>query len=394
MEYLDHNGDRYQKDEFLSGDVKTKLEAFHDEYGLPKFSNEENTAFYQKIAYDDLKAVIPDDIELPLIDIPLGANWLDKNITDSFLRDIIGLQNLTTNYIHGKGFSIHFTHVGDREFLIATGKDFYKQTGMEYVSGIKYIEDMLNNKTLLVQKTIQLNGAKEKMTIKDPIATQGLENLKKQLQREFKQYILDNDTFATTAQKQYNDTFNREVRRKYDGSHIQLIGANKDIELREHQKNASYRFFQERSVLLAHDVGTGKSYTMIASALEGKRMKLYNKPIIIAPNHIAPQLAVDARKLYPNANIKLVQAVSRKNKNKELASLKNNKHDLIIGTLTAFTNMNVSPNLFNKYMEQEIKYLKKIKDELVNKTNISTRDIKGIERRIDNAKKQNKGLYR
>ena len=387
LEYLDHNGERLNKDIFLSGDVKTRLESFHDEYGLPKFSDDETIAHYQKIAYEDLKNVIPDDIEVPHIEIPLGANWLDKNITDSFLSEIVGLDYLNTNYIHGAGWKVNFDGLKDRDFMIATGKDFKANTGVEYINGIDYIEDMLNNKTLVVQKTIK--GDKDKTIIyRDPIATQSLESLKKQLKREFKQYILDNDSFSEIAQKQYNDTFNREVARKYDGSHLKLHGANSDIELRKHQKNAVFRFFQELSSLLAHDVGTGKSYTMIASAIEGKRLKVHNKPMIVLPNHVAPQIAAEARRLYPNANIKLIQAVSRKDKNRALASLKNNSHDIIITTYTAFTNMNVAPSAFKDYVQKEVKFLKQIQKKLKEDGNASKREVNSIENRIEKAEER------
>ncbi|WP_158655012.1 PBECR2 nuclease fold domain-containing protein [Helicobacter rappini] len=387
LEYLDHNGERLNKDIFLSGDVKTRLESFHDEYGLPKFSDDETIAHYQKIAYEDLKNVIPDDIEVPHIEIPLGANWLDKNITDSFLSEIVGLDYLNTNYIHGAGWKVNFDGLKDRDFMIATGKDFKANTGVEYINGIDYIEDMLNNKTLVVQKTIK--GDKDKTIIyRDPIATQSLEALKKQLKREFKQYILDNDNFSEIAQKQYNDTFNREVARKYDGSHLKLHGANSDIELRKHQKNAVFRFFQELSSLLAHDVGTGKSYTMIASAIEGKRLKVHNKPMIVLPNHVAPQIAAEARRLYPNANIKLIQAVSRKDKNRQLASLKNNSHDIIITTYTAFTNMNVAPSAFKDYINMEVEHLKNIYYQLEKSGEASKRELNSIANRIEKAEER------
>ena len=354
---------------------------------MPKFSDDETIAHYQKIAYEDLKNVIPDDIEVPHIEIPLGANWLDKNITDSFLSEIVGLDYLNTNYIHGAGWKVNFDGLKDRDFMIATGKDFKANTGVEYINGIDYIEDMLNNKTLVVQKTIK--GDKDKTIIyRDPIATQSLESLKKQLKREFKQYILDNDSFSEIAQKQYNDTFNREVARKYDGSHLKLHGANSDIELRKHQKNAVFRFFQELSSLLAHDVGTGKSYTMIASAIEGKRLKVHNKPMIVLPNHVAPQIAAEARRLYPNANIKLIQAVSRKDKNRALASLKNNSHDIIITTYTAFTNMNVAPSAFKDYVQKEVKFLKQIQKKLKEDGNASKREVNSIENRIEKAEER------
>ena len=160
------------------------------------------------------------------------------------------------------------------------------------------------------------------------------------------------------------------------------------LELRKHQKNAVFRFFQELSSLLAHDVGTGKSYTMIASAIEGKRLKVHNKPMIVLPNHVAPQIAAEARRLYPNANIKLIQAVSRKDKNRALASLKNNSHDIIITTYTAFTNMNVAPSAFKNYINMEVEHLKNIYYQLEKSGETSKRELNSITNRIEKAEER------
>ncbi|STQ85773.1 hypothetical protein LS73_008195 [Helicobacter muridarum] len=389
IHYLDNNGEHIEKEAFLSGDVKTRLESFHDENGLPKFSEDESIRKYQEIAYNDLKNVIPDDIELPLVNIPLGANWLDKNITDSFLRDVLE-SNIETSYIHGVGWNFKYDKgiTTGRDLTIATSDKFREQTGISTIDGAYYLEDMFNNKTLKVQKTIFSKEKPNAVTYTDPIASQSLESMKKQLSAEFKNFILENESFTDIAQKQYNDTFNRIVQRKYDGSHIQLIGKNADISMREHQNNAIFRFLQENSTLLAHDVGTGKSYTMVASSIEAKRIGIIKKPMIVVPNNVAPQLAAEARRLYPNAKIQLVQAVSKKDKNKQLARIKNNDNDITITTYTAFTNMNISPSYFERYIQNELKYIDKIIEKLAKDPNTPKRVMNAALNKRDKLKEK------
>ena len=108
------------------------------------------------------------------------------------------------------------------------------------------------------------------------------------------------------------------------------MGANENITLNPHQNNAVYRFLQKMNTLLAHDVGTGKTYTMIASAMLSKHLGLVKKSLIITPNNVCAQMAREARALYPNARIKLVSAVSRAEKNRLMADVKNNDYDLVI----------------------------------------------------------------
>ena len=387
--YIDSSGKNVPKDEFLSGDVKTKLERFYDENGFLKFSDDENVAKWKRQAFDDLKAVIPKDVELPLINIPLGATFLDKRILNEFLKDELGLRVDKLDY--NKEFGWEFKSYGYEkpidEFVIATSDDFAINTGIRQINALSYLNDMLNNKTLQVKRSVKQQDGSTKI-YRDPIATQQLERMSRAIEQRFMDFIQTHAEFAPLALRQYNDTFNRWVARKYDGSHLEFIGKNRDINPRPHQKNGVYRILSEAKTLLAHAVGTGKTYTMGLSAVEAKRLGIVSKPMIATPNNVAPQLAKELRKLYPNARIKLVQGVSKKTKNLQLAELKKNDYDIIVCSMTAFESMNVSPSAYKMYYDTEMQHLLKLEKELLNDPTASKKQIDGIAKRIENLDKK------
>ena len=387
--YIDSSGKNVPKDEFLSGDVKTKLERFYDENGFLKFSDDENVAKWQRQAFDDLKAVIPKDVELPLINIPLGATFLDKRILNEFLKDELGLRVDKLDY--NKEFGWEFKFYGNEkpidEFVIATSDDFATNTGIRQINALSYLNDMLNNRTLQVKRSVKQQDGSTKI-YRDPIASQQLERMSRAIEQRFMDFIQNHAEFAPLALRQYNDTFNRWVARKYDGSHLEFIGKNRDIDPRPHQKNGVYRILSEAKTLLAHAVGTGKTYTMGLSAVEAKRLGMVSKPLITTPNNVAPQLAKELRKLYPNARIKLVQGVSKKTKNLQLAELKKNDYDIIVCSMTAFESMNVSPSAYKMYYDTEMKQLLDIERQLLNDPSASKKQIDGIAKRIENLDKK------
>ena len=387
--YTDGSGKNVPKDEFLSGDVKTKLERFYDENGFLKFSDDKNVAKWQRQAFEDLKAVIPKDIELPLINIPLGATFLDKRILNEFLKDELGLNVNWLDYKKEFGWELNFNGSKNPldEFVIATSDDFATNTGIRQINALSYLNDMLNNKTLQVKRSVKQQDGSTKI-FRDPIATQQLERMSRAIEQRFMDFIQTHAEFAPLALRQYNDTFNRWVARKYDGSHLEFIGKNRDINPRPHQKNGVYRILNEAKTLLAHAVGTGKTYTMGLSAVEAKRLGIVSKPMIATPNNVAPQLAKELRKLYPNARIKLVQGVSKKTKNLQLAELKKNDYDIIVCSMTAFESMNVSPSAYKMYYDTEMQHLLKIEKELLNDPTASKKQIDGIAKRIENLDKK------
>ncbi|RDU52924.1 DEAD/DEAH box helicase family protein [Helicobacter sp. MIT 01-3238] len=383
--YMDYSGAMVEAGEFLSGDVKSKLEYFKDPATKAfKISDNELEAKYQKIAFDDLKEVIPEDIELNDISISLGANWIEKEIYQDFLQNHLGISLSRFSYTAGVGYEIEanqfYTNSWDN-YTFATNKEFAQKTGKETDNALYHLEKMFNNATLEVSRSVKMPDGSQK-TYKDEVGTATLERFKKQLQKDFKEFLESKPEYAEAVQKTYNELFNRNVTRVYSGKHLTLIGKNDDISLRPHQQAGVQRVLDSKNTLLAHDVGTGKTYTMVASALESKRIGISKKPMLVTPNNVAPQLAAEARKLYPNAKIKLINAISQKTKNIELDNLKNNDYDLIVATYTAFSSMNVSTAMFQDYYEKEIEQHKKVLDDLKKDPNASKQVIRSFENKI------------
>ena len=377
--YKDHLGGNVEKDEFLSGNVREKIARFYDENGSLNLSSDEKIRAFQMQSLEDLKAIVPDDIELPFINIPLGATWLNKEILREFFAKELEIGE------------VNFKRAGNRWYLlgkfngsleITTSEDYLRDTGIKAINAVDYILKMMNNESLEV-KTSKTKADGSIKHYKDPIATQKLQDLKIKLEKQLKNFIMDNEEYAEQTKRVYNDAFNSEVIRKYDGSHIRLMETNEDISLRSHQNNAVYRFLQKSNTLLAHDVGTGKTYTMIASAMLSKQLGLAKKSLIVTPNNVSPQMAREARELFPNARIKLIQGVSTKEKNRLMADVKNNEYDLIIVSYDTFKVMNANPKLYADYLNEELIQLRCAIEALENSDEGDERIMKQLAKRLE-----------
>ncbi|EFV1645364.1 DEAD/DEAH box helicase family protein [Campylobacter upsaliensis] len=377
--YKDHLGGNVEKDELLSGNVREKIARFYDENGSLNLSSDEKIRAFQMQSLEDLKAIVPDDIELPFINIPLGATWLDKEILREFFAKELEIGE------------VNFKRAGNRWYLlgkfngsleITTSEDYLRDTGIKAINAVDYILKMMNNESLEV-KTSKTKADGSIKHYKDPIATQKLQDLKIKLEKQLKNFIMDNEEYAEQTKRVYNDVFNSEVIRKYDGSHIRLMETNEDISLRSHQNNAVYRFLQKSNTLLAHDVGTGKTYTMIASAMLSKQLGLAKKSLIVTPNNVSPQMAREARELFPNARIKLIQGVSTKEKNRLMADVKNNEYDLIIVSYDTFKVMNANPKLYADYLNEELIQLRCAIEALENSDEGDERIMKQLAKRLE-----------
>lgn len=384
--FMNIDGELIEAGKFLSGDVKTKLENFRDkETKALRFNENEDIAKHQKVAYEALKEVIPEDIELQDIAISLGSKWISPDIYKDFLQNHLGLHIEKFTYVEGASYEIkisQYTSPTYEDYTFSLSKEFAQNTGKSKDNALLYLTKMFNNATLEESRQVKQSDGSSK-TYRDEVGTATLERFKMQITQSFKEFIESNPEYAEVVQQTYNELFNRTVARTYSGAHLTLIGKNEDITLRPHQQNAVQRILDSKSTLLAHDVGTGKTYTMVASALEAKRLGIAKKPMIITPNNVAPQLATEARKLYPNAKIKLVNAISQKRKNIELENLKNNDYDLIVTTYTAFESMNVSEKLFIDYCEKEIAQYEKIKNNFINSGEGNKRDLNSITKKIE-----------
>ncbi|MCR2125256.1 hypothetical protein CUPS3778_09535, partial [Campylobacter upsaliensis] len=245
--YKDHNGKNVEKDEFLSGNIREKIARFYDENGDLKLSDDVYIKNLQLQSLEDLKNIIPEDIELPHINIPLGANWLEKEILERFFKEELDLGEVKLKYIDKTWLTKgHF----EGSIEITTSKEFAAETEIRAINGANYILKMMNNESLEV-KTSKTQSDGSLKFYRDPIASQKLQELKIKLEKQLKNFIMNNDEYAEMTKRTYNDIFNSEVIRKYDGSHIKLMGANENITLNPHQNNAVYRFLQKMNTLLA-----------------------------------------------------------------------------------------------------------------------------------------------
>lgn len=377
--FLDSKGEIVEKADFLSGNVKQKLQSFKDESGEVMFSEDEKKAKFQKIAYESLKEVQPIDIDIADVTIPLGANWIPKEIHEQFLQEL-GMREISLQYEPQIGWLAKGTGHNNNEYIINTSKEFRDATGVKEINALNYIEKMFNNNELLVQRAV--TEGETTHTYKDPIATRALQNAKVRLQKEFKSFIVDREDLLQDTQKRFNDLFNAEVPKTYDGSHLSFIGMNRNIHLRPHQKNAVYRILTSSNTLLAHAVGTGKTYTLASSVMEANRLGQARKSMIVLPNYLTTQFATEARQLYPNAKIAVVNGINKRLKNRQLEQLKNNQYDLIVTTYTAFKEMDISRDYFQKIINEEVydaeRLLAKLQEEKAPK-----RRIKGLIDRID-----------
>ncbi|UZA02094.1 PLxRFG domain-containing protein [Moraxella bovis] len=326
--FFDPASDSYVvKDEYLSGNIRQKL-ANAREHGLTN-----NIA--------ELEKVLPQDVPIENISIRLGMNWLPTKIYSEFAQKLLDNPNATIDYeplTHS--FSVNGTasHTAMNEFS-AGGKS------PEWI-----LDKILNSKQIRVTQTV------DKKTVLLPAETQEANDMAKTIKAEFENFIYSHPEIDKIA-KLYNEKHNAIVPRRFDGSHLELIGKVPDdvIKLRTHQKNAVWRGVTTNAVLYDHAVGSGKTFTGIARAMERKRLGLSKKPVLVVPNHMVEQFAQDIYRLYPSANILTAgQKDFAKAKRKRLfGQIATGDYDIIVLPHSSFEFIKLSKERQKIMLEQE-----------------------------------------
>lgn len=309
-------------DEYLSGNIREKLDYLIENYpDDPKYA----------VNIEALKAAMPKKLEAGDIDVRLGATWIDTEYVQEFMNETFHIpyylqRNITVQYsaytaewkIDGKSVYNDNVITNDK-FGVAGVRNAYQ-----------LLEDSLNLKHTIVKDKIVRDG-KETYVI-NPRATELAQEKQKMLQNEFKSWIFKDPDRRNDLVEKYNRIFNSRKPREYDGSHIEFVGMNNEIKLREHQKNAVAHALYGGNTLFAHEVGAGKTYEMIATAMEGKRLGLHHKSLIVVPNHLTEQMGKDFMQLYPNANILVAGAkdFTKQNRQKLFAKISTGDMDAII----------------------------------------------------------------
>ena len=294
------NTDKYvTSDEYLSGNILKKLEEAQNAFDKGDSS--------LAINIQALEKAMPEKIQASDIDVRLGATWINPKYIKDFVYELLGTALYHKNPIFKKDFiDVQYSELTGKWYI--TNKSSDKNNvqaivtyGTKDRTAYELIEDMLNLKATQV-KSAQVVDGKEKLVV-DNKKTAQVRAKQEIIQQKFQEWIFSDKTRRDDIVDTYNRIFNVNRPREYDGKYLNFVGMNPEIQLRPHQLNAVARCLYGGNTLLAHEVGAGKTFEMIAAAMEGKRLGLHTKSLMCVPNHLTEQMGEDFLKLYPNANI-------------------------------------------------------------------------------------------
>ena len=334
-------------DEYLSGNVREKLR-------IAKNSAELYPEDY-KVNVEALQKVQPKDLTASEISVRLGATWLPPDDVQDFIFHLLE----TPRYAQWN-IKVHFSPFTS-EWNIE-GKSYdkgnvraYNTYGTSRINAYKIIEETLNLKDVRIFDYIEDDEGRKKAVLnkKETAIAQSKQEMIKQ---EFQDWIWSDPERRERLCKFYNEKFNSVRPREYDGSHIIFNGMNPEIELREHQKNAVAHILYGGNTLLAHAVGAGKTFEMVAAAQESKRLGLCNKSLFVVPNHLTEQWAAEYLQLYPAANILVAtkKDFETKNRKKFCGRIATGDYDAIIIGHSQFEKIPMSIERQRAILEQQL----------------------------------------
>lgn len=334
-------------DEYLSGNVREKLR-------IAKNSAELYPEDY-KVNVEALQKVQPKDLTASEISVRLGATWLPPDDVQEFIFHLLE----TPRYAQWN-IKVHFSPFTS-EWNIE-GKSYdkgnvraYNTYGTSRINAYKIIEETLNLKDVRIFDYIEDDEGRKKAVLnkKETAIAQSKQEMIKQ---EFQDWIWSDPERRERLCKFYNEKFNSVRPREYDGSHIIFNGMNPEIELREHQKNAVAHILYGGNTLLAHAVGAGKTFEMVAAAQESKRLGLCNKSLFVVPNHLTEQWAAEYLQLYPAANILVAtkKDFETKNRKKFCGRIATGDYDAVIIGHSQFEKIPMSIERQRAILEQQL----------------------------------------
>ena len=365
------------KDEYLSGNIRDKI-AIVDSYlskirqterELPHLGYAEDGKEKELISYEmnrleyqkaELTKVLPKELEASEINVRLGATWIPIKDIEKFIFETlktpgyakwdikVKFSNLTSEWnVEGKS--------RDR------GNDLAEMTyGTSRVNAYKLIEDALNLKeTKVFDQIVNPDGSKTSVLNKKETLLAGQKQ--ELIKEEFKNWIFNDQERRNRLVKLYNERFNSIRNREYDGSNLSFEGMNTKIELRPHQRNAIARSLYGGNTLLAHVVGSGKTFEMVASAMESKRLGMCSKSLFVVPNHLTGQIGREFMQLYPSANIMVADKkdFEPKNRKRFIGRIATGEYDAVVIGHTQFEKIPMSKDYQEKHIQDQI-------DEIIN----------------------------
>lgn len=307
--------------EYLSGDIRQKLD-------IAENYAEKDSRFAENV--EALQAAMPEPLKAGDIDVKIGAAWIPKELYQQFMYELFQTPRENREdvkkafWVKPKNITVDYSehtntwHIENKraDSSVLSRRDF----GTKNMSAYEIMEQLLNLKEPKVYKSetyLDLNGNEKERRVVDTKATKIVQQKAAKIKQAFKDWIFRDPERAIPLVEQYNRQFNSIRPREYDGSALRFPGMNSAITLKEHQKNAIAHALFGGNTLFAHCVGAGKTFEMIAAAMESKRLGLCTKPLFAVPNHLTEQIGEDFQKLYPGANILVATKNDFKKENRQ-----------------------------------------------------------------------------
>ena len=334
-------------DEYLSGDVRTKLRT-------AQLAAETNPEF--AVNAEALLKAQPKDLEASEIDVRLGATWLSPEIIQKFMAETFQIPYYMRHSINVK-FSQR-TAEWRIEGKTAMGKGDIMSCetyGTSRANAYKILEETLNLKDVRIYDTIEGDDGKPKRVL-NKRETMLAQQKQQSIKDAFANWIWQDPQRRISLVRQYNELFNSTRPREYNGEHIHFVGMNPEISLREHQRNAIAHVLYGGNTLLAHEVGAGKTFEMAASAMEAKRLGLCQKSLFVVPNHLTEQWAAEFLHLYPNAKLLVARRkdFETANRKKFCARIATGDYDAVIIGHSQFERIPLSFERQERIIQEQI----------------------------------------
>lgn len=346
--------------EYLSGDIYAKLDTAESYAAVDNIYSANVTA---------LKAALPTPLKAGDIDVNLGATWIAPEYYEQFMYKLFEtpLFNRSDGIFKDSKISVEYSEYSGKWFISHKSADksvtVTKTYGACGYSGYQILEAALNLSEPKVYKDkldeygrIMFDKNNKPIRVIDVPATQVVQQKANKIRREFKNWLFSDPVRRSDIVDTYNRTFNCIKPREYDGSHLTFPGMNSNIELHEHQKNAIAHAIYGGNTLFAHSVGAGKTFEMIATAMECKRLGLCHKSLFAVPNHLTEQVGADFLKLYPNANILVATKDDFKAENRKrlMSKIATGNYDAVIIGHTQLKMLPLSPERQENIFKEQI----------------------------------------
>ena len=334
-------------DEYLSGNVRRKLRQ-------AQRAADKDPAF--SVNVEALTAAQPKDLDASEIEVRLGATWIDKDYIQQFMYETFH----TPYYLQGKIEVKYVPYTAEWQITsknaVGYGDVAANTTyGTDRANAYKILEDSLNLRDVRIYDTVENAEGRERRVLNAKETTLAAQK-QMAIREAFRDWIWKDPQRRQTLVRQYNEEMNSIRPREYDGQHIRFAGMNPEITLREHQKNAIAHVLYGGNTLLAHEVGAGKTFEMVAAAMESKRLGLCQKSLFVVPNHLTEQWASEFLRLYPSANILVTtkKDFESHNRKKFCARIATGDYDAVIIGHSQFERIPISRERQERLLREQI----------------------------------------